>query len=27
LLTCLTAALFASLFFQLGLRRYQSASS
>ncbi|HBZ84390.1 MAG TPA: hypothetical protein DEO44_01460 [Verrucomicrobia subdivision 6 bacterium] len=27
LLTCLTAALFASLFFHLGLRRYQSASS
>lgn len=27
LLTCLTAAIFASLFFQLGLRRYQSASS
>lgn len=26
-LTCLTAALFASLFFQFGLRRYQSASS
>jgi ABC-2 type transport system permease protein len=27
LFTCLTAAIFASLFFQLGLRRYQSASS
>jgi ABC-type uncharacterized transport system permease subunit len=26
-LTSLTATLFASLFFQLGLRRYQSASS